>query len=731
MKMKWPYLIAMIALVFWSGNLAGHIVDHQGPDTIVIASEPDYPPYCYVDDQGAPAGFALEVFREAAKAAALKVFVRIGIWSQIKEDLAMGKIDALPFVGRTPEREQLFDFTMPYLSLTGAAFVRKEYGLIKTVEDLQGKDIAVMKGDNAEEFLVRDSITNRIITTLTFEEAFRLLSDGKCDAVVTQRIMGLSLLDKMGVDNVEALDFRIPRFRQDFCFAVKEGDSALLSRLNEGLSVIVANDIYPNIHHKWFGPKESPFISWKTFYKYLFYILVPIVILLSFAFILFLRGEVKRRTKRLKTEVSEHKKTLHSLRQNQIHLEQSETQIRLLLNSTAEGIFSIDLEGNCTLINSSALRILNYSGSAGILDKNIHRLIHHTHPDGAQYSEKECPIHEALHNGKSLHITGEVFWTRDGRSFPVEYFAYPIIENDAVQGVVVTFWDVTEMKRSEAELRKLKDDLEKKVAERTAQLNEKVKKLDRSQKAMLFMVEDLNKITAELKAERHKLEISNQELEAFTYSVSHDLRAPLRAINGFSGFLLEDYADKLDDEGRRFIHTIRNNATRMDKLITDLLNLSRISRAEMKTTVIDMQALARDVFDETAAQSEKETFSLSIDHLLPAKGDPALIRQVWQNLIGNALKYSSKSDTKKIEIYSRQNAESISYCIRDHGAGFNNKYTGKLFGIFQRLHNEKEFEGTGVGLAIVKRIIQRHGGTIRGEGEINKGTVFCFDLPIH
>lgn len=267
------------------------------------------------------------------------------------------------------------------------------------------------------------------------------------------------------------------------------------------------------------------------------------------------------------------------------------------------------------------------------------------------------------------------------------------------------------------------------VAERTTELNEKVLKLDRSQKALLYMVEDLNKITAELKEERRKLELSNKELEAFTYSVSHDLRAPLRAINGFSKFLVEDYSDKLDKEGQRYIDTICENAARMDQLISDLLNLSRVSRVSLVPTKVKMDDLVTSMYYEMANPNEQKEFEFRIKNMPEAECDSTLMKQVWQNLISNALKYSSKSEIKKIEAGGFEKEGKNIYNLKDWGAGYDPKYAHKLFGIFQRLHTNDQFEGTGVGLAILQRIIHRHGGEAWSDGTIDKGATFYFSLP--
>jgi light-regulated signal transduction histidine kinase (bacteriophytochrome) len=192
---------------------------------------------------------------------------------------------------------------------------------------------------------------------------------------------------------------------------------------------------------------------------------------------------------------------------------------------------------------------------------------------------------------------------------------------------------------------------------------------------------------------------------------------------------MEDYYEILDDEGKRYINTIRANALKMDQLIMDMLNLSRISRATISLSDVDMGAVAESMFSEIATEEEKQLFRVKIEKGPIVKCDPSLIKQVWQNLIGNALKYSSRSDVKRIEIGHRvENGEVIFY-IQDQGAGFNPEYKHKLFGVFQRLHRSDEFEGTGVGLAIINRIIQKHGGRVWAEGAVGRGAVFSFSLP--
>jgi signal transduction histidine kinase len=227
----------------------------------------------------------------------------------------------------------------------------------------------------------------------------------------------------------------------------------------------------------------------------------------------------------------------------------------------------------------------------------------------------------------------------------------------------------------------------------------------------------------------HKLKEANGELEAFSYSVSHDLRAPLRAIDGFSRILMEEYVDKLDDDGKRVLDVIRTNTQNMGRLIDDLLAFSRLSRKQIESSAVDMHELARDVFKQLQPGLGEQVVQFNVSALPPTKGDPALIRQVFVNLLSNAAKYSRERTQSVIDVNAYQQNGDCVYSVKDNGVGFDMAYSKKLFGVFQRLHSVEEFEGTGVGLAIVQRIIHRHGGRVWAEGKVNEGATFFFSLP--
>lgn len=242
-------------------------------------------------------------------------------------------------------------------------------------------------------------------------------------------------------------------------------------------------------------------------------------------------------------------------------------------------------------------------------------------------------------------------------------------------------------------------------------------------------VRQLNQLNRDLENSAIQLHEANEELEAFAYSVSHDLRVPLRAIDGFSRILMEDYGDSLDEEGNRLISIVRDNTEKMGDLIDDILLLSRVGRQKMKGFEIDMEYLVRNVWEDLRPDWDGKEIELIIDDLPNAQGDRILMAQVFQNLLSNSIKFTRNKNPAVIEVGAQDYKDEIIYYVKDNGAGFDMKYIDKLFGLFQRLHTAEEFEGTGVGLSIVQRIIKRHGGQVWGEGEPFKGATIYFTLP--
>jgi light-regulated signal transduction histidine kinase (bacteriophytochrome) len=267
-------------------------------------------------------------------------------------------------------------------------------------------------------------------------------------------------------------------------------------------------------------------------------------------------------------------------------------------------------------------------------------------------------------------------------------------------------------------------------------------RLEDAQRAMLNLLEDFDveRVKAEaanqelreafesLRRAKEAAEAANRELEAFSYSVSHDLRAPLRAIDGFSQALLEDYHNLLDAKGRDYLERARAATQRMSQLIMDLLKLSRLTRGELNLAVVDLSALARAVAADLRKSQPQRQVAFRITEGLTAEADPHLLRVALENLLGNAWKFTSKRDEATIEFGAAEVKGTTAYFVRDDGAGFDMTYAAKLFGTFQRLHSEREFPGTGIGLSLVQRIVHRHGGEVWAEGEVGRGAGFYFTL---
>ncbi|HEX6512501.1 MAG TPA: ATP-binding protein, partial [Chloroflexota bacterium] len=242
-------------------------------------------------------------------------------------------------------------------------------------------------------------------------------------------------------------------------------------------------------------------------------------------------------------------------------------------------------------------------------------------------------------------------------------------------------------------------------------------------------VSDVNAELEQIVRERTaQLEAANAELEAFSYSVSHDLRAPLRTINGFSDVLVEDYGQALPAEAHDYLRRIKGGSQRMAQLIDDMLALSRLSRAELRRQHVDLSAMAEEVLAELCQQDPRRRVALVVAEGVIASADRQLLRALLQNLLANAWKFTSKHDSARIEFGVQLDGEEPVYFVRDDGAGFDMAYVDKLFGVFQRLHSLAEFDGSGVGLATVQRVVRRHGGRVWAEGEIENGATFFFTL---
>ncbi len=387
-------------------------------------------------------------------------------------------------------------------------------------------------------------------------------------------------------------------------------------------------------------------------------------------------------------ELVELRQQIHRLESLEIQRKQGEKSLErlyhqneLILNAAGEGIFGLDIQGKHTFVNPAAAQMLGYTVNE-LIGRHSHTLWHYKKSDGSSYPVVECPIYAAYKDGRVHHRDDEVFWRKDGTCFPVTYTSTPIIEDGNIVGAVVTFRDITERKQAEEELKKLSDELAR----------------------------------------------SNADLQQFAYTASHDLQEPIMVVAGFVNLLAKRYKGKLDEKADEFIEHAIDGTKRMQVLIKDLLDYSRVGSTGKSFTPTDcLSALDKAVFNLQIAIKESGAV-ITHDDLPTVMADSSQLIRLFQNLISNAIKFRGK-EAPRIHISAKQKEDEWIFSFKDNGIGIDPKFSDQIFVMFQRLHTKKEYPGTGIGLATCKKIIERHGGRIWVESEPGKGSTFFFSIP--
>ena len=419
-----------------------------------------------------------------------------------------------------------------------------------------------------------------------------------------------------------------------------------------------------------------------------------ILAMLASAIFLSIAGVIVNRETRRSARLRNQLQTLNAALEERVEqrtsaLRESEERFRLVFEGVKDyAIYMLDPDGRVLTWNAGAERLKGYS-SDEVIGRNFSCFYP---PEALANGRPRGALEEAVRHGKSEEDGLRV--RKDGSTFWASKTITPLYdEGGGLRGFSVIARDITERRKAQEEILNLNQQLERRVHERTAEL-----------------------------------EATNKELEAFTYSVSHDLRAPLRHIVGFSKMLMEESGNSLSAEAKHYLQRIQEGTHRMGALVDDLLSLARIGRHEIRVQVTGVESIVLDVIDELKPDTEKRVIEWKIGKLPFVEADPALLKVVFQNLLSNAVKYTRPRAGAMVEIGSGQiDSEPVIY-VRDNGVGFNMKYADKLFGVFQRLHRMEDFEGTGVGLATVHRIVQKHGGRVWVEAEVDKGATFYLTL---
>ncbi len=792
------FMLVALFVVMSPNDARARDNNHQHALVLESASELDYPPFALVLEDGTADGFAVELLRATLRAVGLKVHFEVGPWHEIKKRLINGELDVLPLVSFSPERDHALDFSAPYLRLHGGVFVREGETSIRSEADLRGREVITMRGDNAHEYALKNKITDQLILTDSYAEALQLLSSGQHDAVLMPQLVGLQLIEKLHIDNIVSIhsfqetDFKpdaepLSGYEQKFCFAVQEGDKELLSHLNEGLAIVIANGTYNALYNQWFGPLlPRPQVSHTRILKYLALILFPTLLLAAVIGIWFLKKQVAAKTRHLKDEIQEREQVEKTL-------QKSEHKFRTLFKAAAIPMCYVNSEGVFLDFNAKFTEIFGYTSEDIPTVDQWFRL---AYPDAEyrQWVVKTWEAAVARAKNKEIDIEPNEYRVTCKNGEVRKMLISGTFFQDSLLG---TFVDITDLKIAEERFEKfftLVSDifciadidghfrlinpaatqilgysqaelLEKPFLEfihpddkdKTIQVIQE--KLERGDTVINFLNRYICKdgsvkwlewmshpvpdqgvtyavgrdCTARLQAEKDlkealtNLERSNAELQQFAYAASHDLQEPLRSVAGFLQLLESRYGDQLDQKGRHYIERAVTASHRMQQLINDLLALSRVSSQETSFEPTDLNAILEEALENLQPIIEQKNAKVNYPELPVLDVDKTQIQSLFQNLIGNALKYN-QSHAPCVDISCQSSANGCRFTIRDNGIGISPKFYEKIFMIFQRLHARRDYSGSGIGLALCKKIVERHGGSIWVESAPDQGSIFYFTL---
>jgi len=770
---------------------------NDGPREVIVGTW-DNPPLVYRDEFGNTTGLSIDILQQVARENHWKLVFHHDSWSKIYDALQNGDIDLLAVIAYSPERADLFDYPRETLINNWGVIYQAPSQNITSMQDLQGKRVAmvpkIIHSKVFSELMEQFDFPFKTVPAKDFEDVLRLISDGKADAGVINRVISI-----MEADNYQVKPTSIIFNPVQVRYATLKGkNSDLISALDKYLDTAKANkdSYYYHSINKWLkieGEKQD--YSWVMPLLAVIFLLFALIAI----YVILVRREVKRRTAQLtesenrfrqladninaafwiatadwnemvyvspgyekiwgltaeslssnarswieqvhpddraqviadiaaksppnKDNPAFHEYRIHppngqerwistrvypvynnngsiyriaglceditTRKQTELALAHSKAELETIFNSISDAIIYSDTNRHIIQVNPATETAFGYR-SEELIGGTAERL----YADSGDFEQQGTRQFSKTSDIKSASYELR-YQRKDGSTFIGETFGAKVFDNKGqMVGFIGVIRDVTRRKQVEAELLQYQEHLEDLVSERTVELSS-----------------------------------LNHELEAFSYSVSHDLRAPLRAINGFSTVLCQDFKNKLDAEAVDYLQRIQKASVKMGHLIDDLINLSRVSRVDVKKETIDLSSMAEDIL--TALQNEEPDRKVSwdVEKGLSVKADKTLIHVMMLNLLGNAWKYTAKTPEATIRFHRRlQEGEPDALCVEDNGIGFDTKYMQKIFKPFERLHSDSEFEGTGIGLATVYRVVKRHAGHIWAESTLNKGSRFYFRL---
>lgn len=719
---KLLFVIIPLLLLAGSHTFAQNAV----PDTVVYGGNKGFPPYEFIDKKGKPAGLNVDLIRAIAKEMGFNVKVKLGVWSDIVKQLEDQNKVQITDMYFTKEREQVVDYANPIEVSYYEMFLRKGQNQILAFDDLPGKKVAVESGSLIDEYLTKNYPKIKIIKVSSELGALQLLSNGNCDAAFVSNILGKDALKNSGIDNLITLGK--PYLTSQLSFVVKKGNEHLLRLINKGLIRLKENGKFTELQNKWINPNQNPWwirnIHWLA-------ALVGFIILFFIISFIALRYLVRKRTRDLKfsnTRLS----LIAKAKATRIDKYSAQEQITNLLEQIRD-TFKVDA---CVvrIVQGDKLRLF---GSVGIKDENLVESI----PVNEGFGGKVIESGKALgFSNASVDPSNLEFRKSLPRIYKfTSYAGAPLIFENNLIGVIGIYSELEKKEFSEMDLEHLQI-----VADQLAVTFENSRLYEQNEKQKEILVKQIftrKKAEAEIKKLNEDLELrvaqrtaellaANKEMESFVYSVSHDLRAPLRSIMGFSEIISRRHKDNLNEEGQEYFGYVVEAAKNMANLIEGLLKFSRLGR----NTTSGIQVPLKDILETVLQSLNQDIMDHKAKIILPEKlpvitGDKSLLGQIFANLINNAIRYHRKDVDPEIRLTAEENEDTIVIKVQDNGMGIPKEHFNKIFNLFQRLHSNDEYPGTGIGLALVKKAVNALGGSIYLESEVGAGTTFIVEFP--
>ncbi len=693
-------------------------------DTIVYGGDSNFPPFEFIDNMGNPAGFNVDLIRAIATEMGFPVKVKLEVWSGIRNEFENIGTVHITDMYYSKQREDIVEYANSHEVNYDELYIQKGNQDIKSFDDLKGKKLAVQERSTIEEHLKLNNPEIILISVPSEPDALRLLASGGCDAAMVSRIIAYETISNLEMKNL--ITVGQPFMPRTLSFVVLKGNKQLLELINIGLFRMKESGKFTELQKKWISNNRESELTKRMIVSG---VILIASFMLAFLWITSLRYTVKSKTAELEFSNSR-LRLISNVKAARIDKLSTKEQSVKLLKQVQE-TFNADA---CVIriLEKDEMKLLACIGIApGILPESV--------TEGFDFFDHNFKGNTEKESAQKNH-TEKCIFRNELADYNYHSFACtPLISEDRMTGVLCIYskneqLDFFDFDREHLQI----------VANQIGISIENNRLFDQNEKQKEIMVrqimankkakDEIQQLNTELEqrvaARTAELQAVNKELETFTYSVSHDLKAPLRGIDGFSKLLVDLYDSELNDEARHFLQIIRKSTKQMSQLIDELLDYSRMERSLIRNEVIQILRLVDSIISQFSSELETEKIDVIIhvpDVVLHADVNGLTI--ALRNLIGNAIKFSKGKENPRIELNLKENESGWILSVKDNGIGFDMKYHQRIYNIFQRLHRVEDYPGTGIGLAMVSKTMQRMNGKVWAESKPNEGSIFFLEIP--